>query len=269
MAQATAGAGKTGASSVRGNSYLPRVNIWRTVLKTLLPRENPISWGGPHRWVKNMAKGFLLVTICTSPHWFVNKYGAQELKMKYFGNGDPRWENTPSIGLYNLKERSLVWDPMLVLKEDPWKNYLPGYNSIPWEQRTEHDDPDEERGWKAFGDGMPHKHMMRGFLGSLTQKQNMFHLFSVQDEYTSFSAFYLKTLGRSVQMWMQDVYYNYYHVFFHVPVEERYEGMGQMHGQSRRIIRRWWCESTGWAGWKAVGVYGGLIFPGSDFSSMA
>ena len=50
-------------------------------------------------------------------------------------------------------------------------------------------------------------------------------------------------LHHRFKMWTADVYYSWYHVYFHVPLDERLEGLGQPHG--RRIMKRFF-NNGGW-----------------------
>ena len=60
--------------------------------------------------------------------------------------------NAPSLVTPNAEIRPLPRRPdWMGFTADPWKIYAKCYNKVPWDQRTRLDDPDEQRGWDAWG----------------------------------------------------------------------------------------------------------------------
>eukprot|EP01059_Diplonema_ambulator_P035106 TRINITY_DN8162_c0_g1_i1.p1 TRINITY_DN8162_c0_g1~~TRINITY_DN8162_c0_g1_i1.p1 ORF type:complete len:279 (+),score=71.13 TRINITY_DN8162_c0_g1_i1:48-839(+) len=238
---ATATAGRSAASRVSRNKYVPHFSLWRSIMKTVSFRNEMNGNGGTNRLVRTVAKLFGWATVLSFPGWLLQKYGLQELVSEYYGNGDPRWLHAPSINVANYDLRALPWSPDLLVDQDPWKVYVPRSNAMhaePWEQLTRPDGPGEEQAWAAFGGASSR---LQGNHGTTMQRLNLLFLFNIQSEETSFAKFYCKTLMRSANDWINDLYYSYWYVYWNVPLEERKESLGQRYG--RRITRRWFFNS--------------------------
>eukprot|EP01064_Diplonema_japonicum_P036266 TRINITY_DN809_c2_g1_i3.p1 TRINITY_DN809_c2_g1~~TRINITY_DN809_c2_g1_i3.p1 ORF type:complete len:236 (+),score=29.93 TRINITY_DN809_c2_g1_i3:197-904(+) len=181
---------------------------------------------------------------------------------RHFGNGDPRWLHATSTGVANISQRALPWDPHGLVTPDPWTTFVPRMNEIyaePWEQLSRQDHVEESEAWSKFGEPA---NRTQGAFGSTSQKQSLQFIFMSLDEETSFAKFYAKTFLTSLKMWGSDVYYSYWGCFFDVPLDERYESLGQSYG--RRIVKRWYA-GQGLSGYKNIKWYdGGLILPTSD-----
>eukprot|EP01064_Diplonema_japonicum_P036264 TRINITY_DN809_c2_g1_i1.p1 TRINITY_DN809_c2_g1~~TRINITY_DN809_c2_g1_i1.p1 ORF type:complete len:285 (+),score=44.60 TRINITY_DN809_c2_g1_i1:57-857(+) len=262
MASATAAAGKSASSKVTLNSYVPQMNLWRSFIKTITIRPSPTRWGGPSRNGRMFVKSACWLMAFSFPNWLLNKYGLPELYARHFGNGDPRWLHATSTGVANISQRALPWDPHGLVTPDPWTTFVPRMNEIyaePWEQLSRQDHVEESEAWSKFGEPA---NRTQGAFGSTSQKQSLQFIFMSLDEETSFAKFYAKTFLTSLKMWGSDVYYSYWGCFFDVPLDERYESLGQSYG--RRIVKRWYA-GQGLSGYKNIKWYdGGLILPTSD-----
>eukprot|EP01063_Lacrimia_lanifica_P005137 TRINITY_DN12955_c0_g1_i1.p1 TRINITY_DN12955_c0_g1~~TRINITY_DN12955_c0_g1_i1.p1 ORF type:complete len:289 (+),score=110.23 TRINITY_DN12955_c0_g1_i1:45-869(+) len=241
-ATGTTSAGKTGATSQLGSAglihRLTNLRFLRTLTKTLSMRANPGFAGGPNRHIRFFAKWGFWVYASTLPTSLMLIYKVPEWNMRLFTNGDERWKNCPTPITNNRAARPLTWDPQFIYGDDPWVVYKECYNQIPWEQTTKFDDPDIERGWNAFGaDSMGQATTPMG-TNHIQQRMKPYNIMVQMDDYTNYFSYYMWGMLDAFKLYGKDVYYNYYHVFFHVPLDERNESLGQNKGIGRRIMRR-------------------------------
>eukprot|EP00755_Sulcionema_specki_P018721 Sspe_Gene.67600::Locus_39883_Transcript_1_1_Confidence_1.000_Length_948::g.67600::m.67600 len=251
---ATAAAGHSFAKKRTGK--IPKFpNIWRSLLKLMTVQPGYMSRANiGNRAARHLTKAYLACFLYGFPLWLGNKYGMGDLQAKLYISDPDKYKSVPQRHVANTNERSLAFDTSLYQRNDPWSNYVPSYNSIPWMQVTRDDNPNEEAGWKAFGTqwgGVP----MRGMLSSYAGYPNLYGAYLADPEYSSYFAYLGDMYYTALTNWYKDIKWNYYDAW-KLPVEERRESLGPEYG--RRI------------GWRlhnqSGGMFGMYLVDGSLYS---
>eukprot|EP00754_Rhynchopus_humris_P035346 Rhum_TRINITY_DN16865_c0_g1::Rhum_TRINITY_DN16865_c0_g1_i1::g.164669::m.164669 len=263
MAEASHSAGKTGATRVRSKYQAPTFSLWRSVVKTLSPieasRNKVVGSVSSLILIRTGAKYFLWIWAAGLPAALYARYGySRDLRRLLEDNTIEGVQHSPTIGTVNPDIRPLPARPdWMGFTADPWKVYAKCYNKVPWEQRTMLDDPDEQRGWDAWGGKR-----VRSGASTTNQTPNAMYIYEADNQgYSSFWTWWAGNFARNTKLWGQDLYNSYYHMFFNVPLEERMESRTY-----RRIARRNHADSPGVGGWRLITMSGGGLTPFASVS---